>query len=219
VRKVGFMCAVVTAIVFKAVLSGAPAKPGTYVPVPLTVTVNACDESKSSEICGDGFQVDEMGNTVYTDGQDGVQATIDQYGNLIVNFQTTRAKIRGLVYKYGSISAPPGNGSNHYLSTIGSAMQAMPNGQSITAASCPLYDDDSGAPQYRHSFSRDCQSGFGPVGSPLVVTRTSGTTWDVEPDVNTGAMARVFGITVKGRQQLQDFGGYSLPFSMTVTAK
>jgi hypothetical protein len=71
-----------------------------------------------------------------------------------------------LVYKYGSTSAPPGNGSNHYLSTIGSAMQAMTNAQSIMVASCPLYDDDSGAQQYRHSFNRDCQSGFGPVGSP-----------------------------------------------------
>ena len=144
-------------------------------------------------------------------------------GNVIIDFQTTRAKIRGLVYKSsGAISAPPGGGSNHYFSTIGlapgGALQAMtPGGPTINVASCPLYDDDSGQPQYRHSFSRDCQSGFGSVGSPLVVTRTSASTWEIVP--MAPATSRVFSITTKGRVQVHDFGDFTLPFTMTLTAK
>jgi hypothetical protein len=219
-RKVGVLAVIGSIFAFGSLPSGAPPKPGTHTPVPLVVTMNACEVSTLAEICGDGFEQDDSGNTTYIDGQDGVRASIDQYGNVIIDFQTTRAKIRGLVYKYGdgSISAPPGSGSNHYLSTIGGALQAMQSeGASINVASCPLYDDDSGQPQYRHGFSRDCQSGFGSVGSPLVVTRTTATSWEIEP--MGPATSRVFSITTKGRVQVHDFGDFSLPFKMTLTAK
>jgi hypothetical protein len=223
-QRVGFVAVILSIVAFGSRPSGAPAKPGTFTPVPLEVTMNACTVSTLSEICGDAFALDGDGNTTYADGQDGVRANIDQYGNVIIDFQTTRAKIRGLVYKYGdgSTSTPPGGGSNHYFSTIGlapgSALQAMqPGGPSITVASCPLYDDDSGQPQYRHGFSRDCQSGFGSVGSPLLVTRTSPTTWQIQPAAP--ATARVFSITTKGRVDVQDFGEFTLPFTMTLTAK
>lgn len=209
-RKVGFVAFIVSIFAFGSFPSGAPPKPGTHTPVPLIVTMNACTPGLA-EICGDGSEP-------YTDGQDGVRASIDQYGNVIIDFQTTRAKIRGLVYKYGSIPAPPGGGSNHYFSTIGgTALQAMPEGGTSIKTSCPLYDDDSGQPQYRHGFSRDCQSGFGSVGSQLVVSRTSATTWEIEP--MAPATARVFSITTKGRVEVHDFGDFSLPFKMTLTAK
>ena len=220
-RKVGFVVVVVSIFAFGSLPSGAPQKPGTYTPVPLVVTMNGCDPDTAAEICGDAYDAE----ATYTDGQDGVSATIDQWGNVIINFQTTRAKIRGLVYKYGgAIPAPPGGGYNHYFSTIGlvpgGALQVMALGAggAITAASCPLYVDDSGQPQYRHSFYRDCQSGLGPVGSPLVVTRTSLTTWEIEPELSFPT-ARVFSITTKGRVQVHDFGEFSLPFKMTLTAK
>jgi hypothetical protein len=219
-RRVGFAAVVMSIFAFGSLPSGAPFKSGTHAPVPLVVTINACMVSTLAEICGDDFERDDSGDTTYTDGRDGVRATIDQYGNVIIDFQTTRARIRGLVYKYGdgSTAAPPGGGSNHYLSTIGGALQAMqPGGASIYVASCPLYDDDSGQPQYRHGFSRDCQSGFGSVGSQLVVTRTSPITWEIEPE--GPATARVFSITTKGRVQVHDFGDFTLPFKMTLTAK
>ena len=221
-RKVGFVVVVVSIFAFGSLPLGARQKPGTHTPVPLVVTMNKCEVLTPAEICGDGFAVDEDGNTTYTDGQDGVRANIDQYGNVIIFFQTTRAKIRWLVYKYGgALPAPPGGGSNHYFSTIGTpggAMQAMPVGveSAINAHSCPLYDDDSGQPQYRHSFWRDC-SGLGVVGSPLVVTRTSETTWEIEPIPL--ATARVLSITTKGKVQVHDFGEFNLPFKMTLTAK
>jgi hypothetical protein len=222
-RKVGFVVVIGSIFAFGSLPSGAPPNPATFTPVPLVVTMNACGVSTPAEICGDGFEQEILGNTIYTDGQDGVRASIDQYGDVIIDFQTTRAKIRRLVYKYGgAISAPPGGGSNHYFSTIrlapGGALQAMtPGGPTINVASCPLYDDDSGQPQYRHSFSRDCQSGFGSVGSPLVVTRTSASTWEIVP--MAPAISRVFSITTKGRVQVHDFGDITLPFTMTLTAK
>ena len=127
-RRVGFVTFIVSIFAFGSLPSGAPPKPGTHTPVPLIVTMNACTLGLA-EICGDDFERDGSGNTTYTDGQDGVRASIDQYGNVIIDFQTTRAKIRGLDYKYGSDPAPPGGGSNHYFSTIGgTALQAMPEG-------------------------------------------------------------------------------------------
>jgi hypothetical protein len=211
-----FLTCVVSVIAFAPVSSGAGQKPRTYSPVPLTVTVESVDSlGNACAICGDG-----AGD--YTDGVDGVKATIDQYGSIIIDFQTTRTKIRGLKYHYpGPSAVPPGDGSHHYLSTLslnaGGALQAMPIGTSVYVASCPLYDDPSGRPQYRHGFYRDCQGGFGQEGSRLVVTRKGATVWEVEPE--PGAIARVFSITTTGRTQVVDYGLMGLPFKMTLTAK
>lgn len=206
-------------IAFAPVSSDAGQKPGTYPPVPLIVTIDPLNDPSGNPqcgICGDG-----LGD--YVDGQDGVKATIDQYGNIIIDFQTTRTKIRGLQYHYpvGS-TAPPGDGSqsHHYISTISlgsGALQAMAVPASIYVASCPLYDDPSGQPQYRHGFYRDCGSGLGPQGSRLVVTRRAMNEWEVEPE--SDASARVFSATTKGRAQVVDYGLMSLPFRMTLTAK
>lgn len=207
--------ACVLSIAFASISSGAGQKPGTYAPVPLIVTVDPL--GGSCAICGDAVD----GSGVYVDGQDGVKATIDQYGSIIIDFQTTRTKIRGLKYRYPATSAvPPGDGSHHYFSTIslgGGALQAMQIGSVIYVASCPLYDDPSGKPQYRHGFYRDCQGGFGQEGSRLVVTRPAATVWEVEPE--PGATARVFSITTTGRTKIVDYGLMSLPFKITLTAK
>jgi len=214
-RNLFLVC--VLSIVFAPLSSAAGQKPGTYTPVPLIVTVDSL--GGSCGICGD--EVD--GSGVYTDGQDGVKATIDQYGNIIIDFQTTRTNTRWLKYHYPTtVPIPPSDGLHHYLSTISlsnRALQAMmwqPT-ESIYVASCTLFDDPSGQPQYRHGFSRDCGSGFGSSGSRLVVTRTGVNEWQVQPD--SDASARVFSATTKGRLQVVDYGLMSLPFRMTLTAK
>jgi len=203
-----------------AVSSGAGQKPRTYTPVPLIVTVHASDSAAHPcAICGDG--PDRSG--VYIDGQEGVKATIDQYGDITIDFQTTQTKIRGLQYYYPATTpVPPAGGSHDYISTLplgNGALQAMAvGGPSILVASCPLYVDPSGQPQYRHSFYRDCGSGLGPEGSKLVVTRTAIGEWEVEPE--PGAWARVFSATTKGRTQVAVYGDLmSLPFKMTLTAR
>jgi hypothetical protein len=205
--------ACVLLIAFAPFSSGAAQKPGTYTPVPLVVTVDSL--GGTCGICGD----DPDGSGVYTDGQDGVKATIDQYGNIIIDFQTTRTKIRGLRYRYPATTpVPPGDGLHHYFSTIPldrRPLQTMATDELIHVASCPLYDDASGRPQYRHGFYRDCQSGV-VDGAKLLVTRTS-SGWVVEPE--PGALAWVFSITTTGRTQIVDYGLISLPFKMTLTAK
>lgn len=96
----------------------------------------------------------------------------------------------------------------------------MTVGSSQKVASCPLYDDAAGQPQYRHSFQRDCQSGLEMSGTAaVVVTRTDSQTWVVEPDHLSLDATRVFGITTKGRVLIQDFGRYSMPFKMTLKDK
>jgi hypothetical protein len=200
---------------FASVSSGAGQKPGTYTPVPLKVTVQAVDSfGNSCAICSDG-----MGD--YIDGQQGVKATIDQYGDIIIDLQTARTQIRRLVYHYPATAAPP-DGSHDYLSTLplgNGALQAMVvNGPPISVASCPLFNDPSGQPQYRHGFFRDCGSGLGPEGSRLVVRRTALDQWEVEPE--PGAWARVFSATTKGRTQVVVYPDLmSLPFKMTLTAR
>ena len=209
--------ACVLLIAFAPVSSGAGQKPGTYTPVPLVVTIDPVDSwGNPCGICGDATD----GSGVYTDGLDGVKATIDQYGNIIIDFQTTRTKMRGLKYHYLTTTTPvpPGDGSHHYFSTLPldkRPLQTMAEGDLIHVASCPLYDDASGQPQYRHGFYRDCQSGV-VDGAKLVVTRTS-TGWVVEPE--PGALAWVFSITTTGRAQVFNYGLLALPFRMTLTAK
>ena len=56
------------------------------------------------------------------------EAVIDDFGNLILNFQTNVTRIRFLQYDYGT--TPPagldGDGSRHYLSTIEEAAADVP---------------------------------------------------------------------------------------------
>ena len=190
------------------------AKPTTYPPMPLKVALDA----DNCGICSDG-------GDDYIDGVDGVSAVFDQYGNFIFSTQTTRTKIRSLIYEYSAFnpSAPPMpiSGSNHYMATLrvepGVGLQVLPVGESQRQASCPIYDDDNSAFEYRHGFYRDCQRGLGPEGSALIITRTSGTTWEVVPEGT--AVAQVFHLLTKGRTAPQDDGMLDLPFKMVLTTK
>ncbi len=210
-RNLFLVC--VLSIAFASVSSGAGQKPGTHTPVPLRVTVDSVDSM------GHLYGISADGAGDYVDGEKGVKATIDQYGNLIIDFQTTRTNMRWLHYQYPEgTPIPPGDGLHHYFSTIkldGGPLQTMTPGDVSHVASCPLFDDPSGQLQYRHGFSRDCQSGV-VDGVGLVVTRTPDG-WAVEPDA--GADAFVFSITNTGRARVFNYGVMSLPFRMTLRAK
>ena len=90
------------------------AKPGTTAPVALTVTVHDTDTNgMACQICSDG-------GGGYVDGTDGVAANIDQYGNIIINFQTGRNPLRKLHYEYsgaleGQTVHPPADPPNNYF--------------------------------------------------------------------------------------------------------
>ena len=134
------------------------AKPTTYPPMALTVAVDA----QNCGICPD-----DGGD--YIDGVDGVSAIFDQYGNFIFSTQTTRTKIRSLIYEYSAFNpaAPPmpESGSNHYMATLrvepGVGLQVLPQGESQRLASCPIYDDDSSAFQYPTRFLQRLPEGLG----------------------------------------------------------
>ena len=101
-----------------------------------------------------------------------MSAIFDQYGNFIFSTQTTRTKIRWLRHEYSAFNTlhppMPISGSNHYMATLrvepGVGLQLLPEDESQRLASCPIYDDDNSAFQYRHGFYRDCQRGLGPEG-------------------------------------------------------
>lgn len=137
------------------------AKPRTAPPVPLIVHVDA----GVAGISGDGV-IAEGGATRYEDGVDGVTASLDQYGNLIVNFQVVRsAPIRKLHYDYGlpldaQDPLPPADPPNNYISTQRHdgdplKIQEMGIGQSGCYIAGVYYTlEDAKRTQYWHSYGR-----------------------------------------------------------------
>jgi hypothetical protein len=201
-----------------------------YTPVPLVVTVYDLDsDGVPCGICSDG-----QGG--YSDGVDGVSANIDQYGDIIINFQTTKAKIRGLHYDYSQAlggqpagwTAPP-DGPNNYFSTIAGpgavALQTMLVGAAECLEGGPSDTfTDFNQTQYRHDFHRPLNSFDVSTTSFLVVTRTSSTIWDVEPksaDCNTGSpkVIRLFQTPTRANFSFTDDGLFYMPFKMTLQAK
>lgn len=102
-------------------------KPGTTTPVPLIATfrdagdVN-CDVTVDPN-CADRIRSDN-GNP-YTDGVAGVAANFDQYGNLIINFQTGSTPQRYVYYDFRSPLKPYGhtpptqaNQASAYMATL-----------------------------------------------------------------------------------------------------
>ena len=146
-RKLSLVCVVLSFLVVHPV-SSAGQKPPRLTPIPLIVTVHGLVNGNACQICGDGQEVSatDAADTVYRHGEDGVEAVIDDFGNLILNFQTNVTRIRFLQYDYGTM--PPagldGDGSRHYLSTIEEAAADVPLQDlgllgSQNVKSCPSY--------------------------------------------------------------------------------
>jgi hypothetical protein len=208
-------------------LASAPPKPGTHPPVPLIVTVH--DEFSTGVpcgLCGDGIVTSASG-TDYVDGEAGVKAAIDQYGNLIIDFQTSKTQERGLLFRDAGGSTFS-TGTNQYMATTTRAIdppfvpfQAMSVGQTQRVRACPTYDDETNQRRYVHAFQRDCfvSDSAGDATSFLVVTRTSTTGWTVASEASAAHMATVFHVPTKGRIQNVTYEDRSLPFRMTLVAK
>ena len=114
----------------------AGAKPGTVTPVPLEVVF---DDSPGRRITSDG-------QGPYSDGVDGVAAQIDQYGNVILNFQTTQSAMRKVHFDYsdplGATGAPPLDENNviappnSYFATLHpTGLEAAGHGGRVVAVS------------------------------------------------------------------------------------
>ena len=167
----GWMGAVAVCVLALGALTMAGAKPGTVTPVPLEVVIRRL---------APGRRITSDGQGPYSDGVDGVAAQIDQYGNVILNFQTTQSAIRKVHFDYsdplGATGAPPVDGNNviappnSYFATLhpnGPKLQGMAVGSSLCLeAGFSFTLDDASRTQYRHSFHRD-------LGRPIDFTDTS----------------------------------------------
>jgi hypothetical protein len=222
------MGAVAMCVLALGALTMAGAKPGTVTPVPLEVEFD--DVSPGRRITSDG-----QGS--YSDGEQGVAAQIDQYGNVIVNFQTTGSPLRQVRFDYteslGATGSPPVDEDNviappnSYFATLhpnGPKLQEMALGDSqCLEAGFSFTLDDASRTQYRHSFHRD-------LGRPidftdtsyLVATRTEAG-WELEPKADDCQpeidVIKLIATPTRGKFKFTDHGRYRMSMKMTLTAK
>jgi hypothetical protein len=221
-RKLAFASAVIVGLAALSIRPFAASKPGTYLPVPLEVTIAS---DLGLKITGD--------SSPYVNGQEGTTANFDKYGNLIVSFG------RPVCFDYGvsEVENPPPTGcyNNSYISTLpkqpkqegDGALQNLAKGSSQCVQLNWHFRDASNV-LWRNGFHRDP---FPPEPQPeasyAVVTRTDADTWEVEPrafscqeygPLDPAGMARVFTHeSVRGKTVYTDYGLYSLPFRLTLT--
>jgi hypothetical protein len=213
----------VIALIGMPVLRATAAKPNTVTPVALTVTVHATDSSEAPcHICSD-----DQGP--YIDGVDGVAAHLDQYGNIIINFQTGPTPVRKLHYEYAAVDGqpiPPSDPPNNYFSTIlgpgAVPLQKMGLGATECLAGGPVATlDDFDRTQYRFDFHREWGGFDFSNTSYLVATHDSPTTWQVEPKPDpcnpVDSVIRLLQTPSRAKFSFTDHGLYPARFRMTLT--
>lgn len=159
-----------------------PPRPATTTPVPLRVTILETDSlGNQCRICSD-----QGGD--YVDGEDAVNAQLDRYGNVIIDFGINGNRFREMTFDFalpvdlGNAGQPPAIRTDSYLST-----QTHPEGliqlMAIGAEQClqsnlSFYGNGT---MYRLHFRRPLNGDFILDTSYLVVTRVGDDTWELEP--------------------------------------
>ena len=226
-------CAAVLVLVVAAGV-GASAQRTKTGEVPLAVSISDGSEYR--------IQSDQAGP--YVDGQAGVRARFDQYGNLIVNFDAPRKGPGRLVsfdyscpYNTGTmhpecglppLDPPSGLQARSYISTVCPSEGPCTPLQTMTvgAQQCVQLNwqflDGQGR-TWRNGFHRNRDLPDQEGTAYGVVTRTSADAWTVEPSAaacQTGAanVARTFQVeSVSGAWVYTDKGMFWLPFHVTLT--
>jgi hypothetical protein len=209
----------------------------TYPAVPLKVTIENLDSANTRS------QIRSDENGEYIDGMAGIEANIDQYGNLIIDFQTGRAAQRLVYFDYSrpysqlppGAHVPPyptGLQGDSYLSTIpkdNSAYTPLQN-LGIDSSECVSLGwsftwQDAKKTQWRNDFHRGQQfPAQANQTSYAVVTRIDLDTWEVEPksnSCNTGmpTVVELLDTPTKGSFNFTDDGLYYMPFKLTLRRK
>ena len=210
-------------------------KASTTSEVLLAVTVS--DRSDSED-----YRIESDGDGPYVDGQNGVSARLDQYGNLIVNFQSSRRGTRRVAFDYscayaGSpecgvapIDPPSGLHDKSYISTLCpdgplitcTKIQSMLEGSSQCVQLNWQFIDAQGR-LWRNGFQRTRDLPVQEGTAYAVVSRTEPDTWTVQPSAaacqgeNPPNVARTFHVeTLKSKWIYTHGEPYWLPFKLTL---
>lgn len=202
--------------------------------------VSIADRSATKE-----YRVESDGMGDYVDGQQGVSARLDRYGNLIVNFQADLKTGRRQVHFDYSCTTnvtcgsspdepPTGFQDRAYISTVCPEV-----GTGFPCTSPKIQEMAVGAEQcvqlnweFTDVFGQSWRNGFhrnrdlpNQEGTAYgVVTRAGADSWTVEPHAascqgdNIPGIARTFRIeTVRSKIVYHDLGTFWLPFKLTLT--
>ncbi len=211
---------------------GAPrfARPGTYNPVPLVVTIaDQCqDATGASTPCN--IHSDGLGD--YINGSQGVGAQIDQYGNYIFDSGTTRT----VFYDFSSpLPGYPANPVTTYQYNNHHFASMKPRTAADTAQWKPMQNMTVGAVEcvalatgvstsgsvgsrttYHVLFHYNSEDNINTPTSYAIVTHTDDNTWTMVPvagcsdaHVNVGAL--------RSSDESILYGYYKLPFSLKLT--
>jgi hypothetical protein len=182
---------------------------------------------------GNACQILSDGLGQYVHGQEGVSASFDDSGDLIINFQTGKTPIRGVSFDYsvpytGADDAPPstprvpvsGTYPRAYLSTIpqanGGSYIPIQN-MAIEASQCVQLSwfytlNDAKKTQWRHNFHRTSSSDGLDVSQTAygVVTRVGQDEWRVEPDATAACNSNVPGPALARLKDTPTVGAFQL---------
>jgi len=194
----------------------APAKPAAK-PVPGTTSMTAVFRDGLPE--SDRVKSDLTG--AYVDGLQGVKAIIDGLGDFDLDTDTGGQGFRTLFVDLDNCASTscsrPFSGGAHvdaYLSTGAGGLPAMAVNASKASKLQILFITPT-APDTQWFLRFDTASY--PTTSTVTVTRTALNEWTIE--AASGAAAKLFSATTRGKLVLTDRGNYYVPFKVTVTTK
>ena len=222
-------------LAFVAAIPVAAQKTPTAPEVPLAVTVS--DRTSTED-----YRIESDGLGAYVDAQNGVSARLDQYGNLIVNFQSGRRGTRRVSFDYSCayangpdcgvapIDPPSGLQDRSYISTL------CPDDPALTCTKIQQMTEqtsqcvqlnwqfvDAQGRQWRNGFQRTRDLPVQEGTAYALVSRTGADTWTVEPSAaacqgqNPANVARTFQVeTLKSKWIYSHGEPYWLPFKLTL---
>ena len=207
----GFALALSVLVLKATAQQGKPSKD--WPVVRLDVVIEDVDSLNSAcSICSDG-------NGAYVDGADGVSASFDQWGNLIIDFGT-RTVSRGVEFTFADPDLPSGVFLDSYVATRGAGLplQNLQNNESVCAQMNWAFRADT---EYRLLFQRSDYA-VAEDSAWAFVSRVDDDTWTLEPrgmtDCDTGqdSLATIVSLSTKGKQVTIPQGSEVMPFSLTL---
>jgi hypothetical protein len=190
---------------------------GSQTPVSLSVTIENTDsDNNACDICSDSADP-------YVDGQEGVSAQLDEWGNLIVDFG-----LRQVDFTFDNEALPSGLHVNSYIATRRSGpLQGLAEGASVCAEMNWVFRDAT--KEYKLLFQRD---GGGPLedvdaSAWAVVRRIDADTWSLEPRAcdnppdgrvaGADYKAALMSLPNRGKADVTSYGTEAMPFSLTLS--